>query len=142
MLMAPGKGHRPLRLHRWADRVLYYNPDIIYKSGERIAMADYLSRMTTDTRDTAELSTVTVSSIFESDDLPVVLEAELQAATANDSCFRRCSSTCRRAGVHVQPYLPSSRRTMTFATHCRSLMITCSPRTVSWSCLTRSVHVC
>jgi RNase H-like domain found in reverse transcriptase/Integrase zinc binding domain/Integrase core domain len=84
MLMAPGKGHRPLRLHRWADRILYYNPDIMYKSGERIAMADYLSRMSTDTRDTADLSTVTVSSIFGSEDIPVVLETELQAATAND----------------------------------------------------------
>lgn len=51
-------------------------------------MADYLSRMATDTRDTTELRTVTVSSIFGSDDLPVVLEAELQAATAKDSLLQ------------------------------------------------------
>lgn len=57
-------------------------------------------------------------------------------------CFRWCLSLCRRAGVHVYPYMPSSTHTMTFATHCRSLTITCSPTTVSWSYRMGSVHVC
>jgi transposase InsO family protein len=89
LFTAPGKGHRPLRLHRWADRLLQYNFDIKYRSGERIAMADYLSRMTVlgqlDDGHNSERDTLaTISTIFGSTDLPVLLSHELQTATTND----------------------------------------------------------
>ncbi len=88
LFMAPGKGHRPLRLHRWADRLLQYGPDIQYCSGERIAMADYLSRMTDmgiAKPAQAELNSVlTVATIFGNSELPVLLASELQVATTGD----------------------------------------------------------
>lgn len=90
LLMAPGKGHRPLRLHRWADRLLQYNPDVQFSSGERVAMADYLSRMTnTDLTKPAELNSVlTIATIFGSSDIPVLLATELQVATAGDDTLK------------------------------------------------------
>ena len=42
LFIALGKSHRSLCLHRWADRLLQYTFDIRYRSGEKIAMADYL----------------------------------------------------------------------------------------------------
>ena len=44
LLSAGGTGHRPLRLHRWADRLLQYNFDVTYKPGTENVIADCLSR--------------------------------------------------------------------------------------------------
>ncbi len=92
LFTAPGKGHRPLRLHRWADRLLHYHFEISYKSGERIAMSDYLSRMgisMDNVAGTADLSAVyTVATIFGSTDIPVLLSSELQMETTKDTALQ------------------------------------------------------
>jgi hypothetical protein len=111
LFTALGKGHRPLRLHRWADRLLQYNFDIQYKSGERIALADYLSKMgITLDYDTAKLSAIyTVSTIFGSTDIPVLMSAELQAATSSDAMLQ---TVCQRVtdGWPTKPCVPAKLR--------------------------------
>jgi len=44
LLTAGGSGHRPLRLHRWHDRLYQYNFDVVCCRGTRNAVADCLSR--------------------------------------------------------------------------------------------------
>lgn len=44
LLTAGGSGHRPLRLHRWADRLLQYDFDVVYKPGKDNVVSDCLSR--------------------------------------------------------------------------------------------------
>ena len=93
LFTAPGKGHRPLRLHRWADRLLQYHFEIQYRSGERIAMADYLSRMSNSINssesDNDLNASLTISTIFGSTDIPVILVSELQVASAKDTVIQK-----------------------------------------------------
>jgi transposase InsO family protein len=44
LLTAGGTGHRPLRLHRWCDRLYQYSFDLQYKPGRDNVVADTLSR--------------------------------------------------------------------------------------------------
>jgi hypothetical protein len=44
MLTAGGTGHRPLRLHRWTDRLWKYDFEVVYKPGKDNVFADCLSR--------------------------------------------------------------------------------------------------
>jgi hypothetical protein len=44
MLTAGGSGHRPLRLHRWSDRLFQYTYDVHFRSGRENSVADCLSR--------------------------------------------------------------------------------------------------
>jgi RNase H-like domain found in reverse transcriptase/Reverse transcriptase (RNA-dependent DNA polymerase)/Integrase zinc binding domain/Integrase core domain len=44
LLTAGGTGHRPLRLHRWADRLNQYNFTVRYRAGRDNVVADCLSR--------------------------------------------------------------------------------------------------
>lgn len=44
LLHPGGSGHRPLRLHRWADRLQQYNFDVEYRPGRQNQVADFLSR--------------------------------------------------------------------------------------------------
>jgi hypothetical protein len=49
LLTAGGIGHRPLRLHRWCDRLYQYNFEVVYKPGSQNVVADTLSRCYEDT---------------------------------------------------------------------------------------------
>jgi hypothetical protein len=44
LLTAGGTGHRPLRLHRWSDRLYQYNFTVVYRPGCYNVVADCLSR--------------------------------------------------------------------------------------------------
>lgn len=44
LLATSGTGHRPLRLHRWADRLLQYNYRLEFTPGRDNVVADLLSR--------------------------------------------------------------------------------------------------
>ena len=41
---AGGTEHRPLRLHRWADRLFQYNLSVVYRPGKQTVVDDILSR--------------------------------------------------------------------------------------------------
>lgn len=44
LLTSGGTGHRPLRLHRWADRLFQYDFSVVYRPGKLNIVADCLSR--------------------------------------------------------------------------------------------------
>jgi hypothetical protein len=44
LLTAGGSGHRPLRLHRWSDRLFQYTFDVQFRPGRENSVADCLSR--------------------------------------------------------------------------------------------------
>ncbi len=44
LLSTSGTGHRPLRLHRWSDRLRQYNIDLKFTPGRDNVVADLLSR--------------------------------------------------------------------------------------------------
>ena len=44
LLTAGGSGHRPLRLHRWSDRLFQYTFDVVFRPGRENCVADWLSR--------------------------------------------------------------------------------------------------
>ena len=46
LLSPSGSGHRPLRIHRWADRLCQYNYEPVYRPGKHNQAADFLSRST------------------------------------------------------------------------------------------------
>ena len=92
LLSAKGVGRRPMRLMRWADRLLQYNFQVEHLPGKSNVVADMLSRHAataseecdTDSGDTARLST-----IFGSNHLAAVLPSELAAATRDDPLLQR-----------------------------------------------------
>ena len=43
LLSITGSGQRPLRLHRWADRLHRYNFSVQYRPGKQNQVADFLS---------------------------------------------------------------------------------------------------
>ena len=44
LLTTGGTGHRPLRLHRWADQLFQYTFSVVYRPGKQNVVADCLSR--------------------------------------------------------------------------------------------------
>jgi hypothetical protein len=44
LLTTGGSGHRPLRLHRWADRLYQFTFDVVYRKGKDHVVPDCLSR--------------------------------------------------------------------------------------------------
>jgi len=42
LLTAGGTGHRPLRLHRWADRLFQYTFSVVCRPGKQNVVADCL----------------------------------------------------------------------------------------------------
>jgi len=50
LLISGVSGHRPLRLHRWHDRLYQYNFDVEYCPAKQNAVADCLSRSFDDKR--------------------------------------------------------------------------------------------
>ena len=86
LLLAPGKGHKPFRLHRWADRLMPCDFDVQYKSGQKIAIADCLTRMVRGSPaiDDVNQASTTVASIFDNADIPVLISSDLIKYTQDD----------------------------------------------------------
>ena len=91
LLTAGGTGHRPLRLHRWNDRLQQYNFDVLYRPGKQNFVADCLSRaheaeVTTNEVNATETSdeAVEIDTVFGSTSSLVVNLAELAAETNHD----------------------------------------------------------
>jgi transposase InsO family protein len=101
MLTAVGTGHRPLRLHRWADRLLQFNFSVVFRPGKDNVVADCLSRSYSD-NDTPTMSSPSASSAVDPDDedeqliqtvfgsiaTPVVTLEAVAAATDADDVLR------------------------------------------------------
>jgi hypothetical protein len=90
LLLAPGTGHKPLRLHRWADRLSQYNFDVRYTSGPKIAVADCLSRMVSDhlINDTyGDEATITVATVFGNSEIAVLSAVDIADATKTDAAL-------------------------------------------------------
>jgi hypothetical protein len=102
LLSAGGTGHRPLRLHRWADRLLQYDFRVEYKPGCENVVADCLSRADSEAAAVGmpvqpELAVgmladieddIFVQTIFGSLATPVVTMETVAAATESDSVLR------------------------------------------------------
>jgi len=92
LLTAGGAGHRPLRLHRWNDRLQQYNFDVLYRPGKQNFAADCLSRYneaeeaSTNQVDSVETSddAVEIDTVFGSTSYPVVDLTELSAESNRD----------------------------------------------------------
>lgn len=65
LLTAGGSGHRPLRLHRWSDRLFQYTFDVVFRPGRENRVADWLSR-SFDEIETAMPATDAITVIDES----------------------------------------------------------------------------
>jgi hypothetical protein len=93
LLSSGGSGHRPLRLHRWADRLFQYNFSVTYRPGRYNVVADCLSRSFDKATVSAQDDVMAdsdqedglVQSIFGSLATPVVtLEAVASATTVDN----------------------------------------------------------
>ncbi|PAA89168.1 hypothetical protein BOX15_Mlig023350g2, partial [Macrostomum lignano] len=85
LLTAQGSGHRPLRLHRWADRLLAYDFQVCHVPGKKNIVPDFLSRhgARNDSieEDPAELQ---VNAVLLSGALQIVSPSELAEASLQD----------------------------------------------------------
>jgi len=92
LLTSGGTGHRPLRLHRWNDRLQQYNFEVLYRPGKQNFAADCLSRYneaeatSTNEADPVETSddSVEIDTVFGSTSSPVVDLIELSTETNLD----------------------------------------------------------
>lgn len=97
LLAGASKGHKPMRLLRWADRLAQYSFNVEYRPGRLNAVADYLSRpddtpvnnnrVLTDGSDLEREATI--STIFGNPALLAVTPAELAVATSADDVLAR-----------------------------------------------------
>ncbi len=84
-------GHKPLRLHRWADRLNQYNYQLLFTPGKDNVVADFLSRSAVEPTSTAkqpesEIERDLVQLVYEPLQAAVSLE-ELQRESAADPLF-------------------------------------------------------
>lgn len=111
LLTTGGSGHRPLRLHRWSDRLFQYTFDVQFRPGRDNRVADCLSRSFDDVenaqpaaaKEVAENATVisvddfsgadtddgVIATIFGSIGTAVVSLPAVGVATASDDCLSR-----------------------------------------------------
>ena len=68
MLTAGGSRHRPLRLHRWADRLFQYTFSVVYRPGKQNVVADCLSRAFESTVSLSVVPSGQISDDVEDDD--------------------------------------------------------------------------
>ena len=98
LLVSGGSGHRPLRLHRWHDRLYQYNFDVEYCPAKQNAVADCLSRSFDDNQSVADIKSddimpeeFFVNTVFGNSDNPVITHQELAAASMNDTTLSKVS---------------------------------------------------
>jgi transposase InsO family protein len=104
LLATGGSGHRPLRLHRWYDRLQQYNYTVEYKPGKTHAVPDCLSRAAGDSSqapptDDYLADEPTVNTVFGDLNLPVVTPQQLATASAGDETL----SAVRRLVIEGWP---------------------------------------
>ena len=56
LLTHGGSGHRPLRFHRWCDRLFTYTFDVVYRPGRDHCVPDFLSRSFNDDESTLHIN--------------------------------------------------------------------------------------
>jgi hypothetical protein len=71
LLVTGGTGHRPLRLHRWADRLYQYSFNVKFRPGKLIVVADCLSRTWEDQPEMTS-SSPPENDVTEADDLQLI----------------------------------------------------------------------
>ncbi len=86
-MSSAGTGHKPLRLHRWADRLNQYNYQLLFTPEKDNVVADFLSHSAVEPASTAKQP----ESKIESDLVPLVHEP-LQAAVSLEE-LKRDSAT-------------------------------------------------
>ena len=91
LFSASGMGRRPLRLHRWSDRLLQYHFDIKYKSGSTNHVAYNISRLQYDINDVNDKVeddiNVFVLAVFGNSMISVVTKHELATCVDSDEKF-------------------------------------------------------
>uniref|UniRef100_A0AAY4BIC4 ribonuclease H n=1 Tax=Denticeps clupeoides TaxID=299321 RepID=A0AAY4BIC4_9TELE len=99
LLSSSGTGHRPLRLHRWSERLLQYNFTPLFTPGRDNVVADLLSRATPDTPPGPATDTLEPELIhmLQWPLREVVSLQDLQLASAQDSVLSQLC-TCIREG--------------------------------------------
>ena len=86
-----GSGHRPLRLHRWLDRLYQYNFETEYRPGVDNTVADFLSRVpVTPVFEDSRFAKDVIQTIDRS--LVVVTAEELKEQLENDSVLQKVRS--------------------------------------------------
>ncbi len=100
LLSAGGKGHRPLRIHRWADRLFQYDFQVVYRPGKDNIVADCLSRAYEDAATSSQVQPSDLSvedssednliqTIFGSVSNSVVTLQNIAEATAADQTLSK-----------------------------------------------------
>lgn len=95
LLTSGGTGHRPLRLHRWHDRLMQYNFTVEYRPGKRNSVADCLSRFNEGVNvaldgDDYLSSEPSISTIFGGNtDTPAITQEQLASSSAVDDSFNK-----------------------------------------------------
>jgi transposase InsO family protein len=89
LLTAGGSGHRPLRLHRWHDRLCQYNFAVEFQPGKLNTVTDCLSRAVDENvqappSDESVIDEFAVNTVFGDLNLPVVMPQQLASASAAD----------------------------------------------------------
>ena len=93
LLAGASKGHKPMRLTRWADRLAQYTFNVEYRPGRLNAVADYLSRPVEPVRCVEAVvqdsdASASISTIFGNPALRAVSPVELAVATSADDVLK------------------------------------------------------
>ena len=104
LLSAQGAGRRPLRLHRWCDRLFAYSFDIEYVHGDTNYIADMLSRAAI-----AETNSVSydVNSILGTPGTSLISLSDLSRASQADSQFRDIAKFIREGWPVSRKFVPA-----------------------------------
>jgi hypothetical protein len=126
LLSSGGSGHRPLRLHRWADRLFQYNFSVVYRPGRFNVVADCLSRAFDAVAATPEVHSTSdfrnditddsvyddglVQSIFGNLATPVVTLDKVAAATTIDTDLQEVMRYVRQGWPAAKSEVPVQLR--------------------------------
>ena len=117
LLAGGSKGHRPMRLLRWADRLNEYRFNIQYKPGVENVVADLLSRSTTASDSTTQQNAIStddmslyIRTIFGGSTFETLSLSEVAESTAEDKVLsqvmKRCNTGWLKADT-IDPVLSS-----------------------------------
>ncbi len=87
LMSSAGTGHRPLRLHRWADRLNQYNYQLLFTPGKDNVVADFLSCSAAEPTSAAKQPEADIES-----DLVQLVYEPLQAAVSLEELKRESAA--------------------------------------------------